>query len=277
MRKTTKDRPKEFFFPDIASIIPEKQLAGIGAIILAFNELEATLDQFLFIVTDLDSSLMWEISTRLGGLEHKIAIIKKGVEGILDLSEQAEFYVLFGEDWFRKIKVVRDCLAHLRHLNINNNVGQILKVSNDLKVFNVLAAPDVLDKAYQHLIAFHREIHSILQLVSNIKLLRRIGPDGSKKEQCELAISDCKLKIQQFRTYRQSLPPIPECPSEAELHEAEIQVQQAPLAMTMSALGQWELPPHFRQRNFSPALWNALNIQEVPLPLRESESTTKEE
>lgn len=63
---------------DIKKEIPERQLAAIGALALAFNEVEAALDRLFFVVTELTEPLQLEVSTRIGGLDGKRPITKKG-------------------------------------------------------------------------------------------------------------------------------------------------------------------------------------------------------
>ena len=267
MRKTRKEKPPLIFSPDIKTRIPEKQLAGIGAIILAFNELEATFDQFIFIVTGIEGDLRWEVSSRISGLEAKVAIIKKGVADTLDDAEKRALDISFGAHCYEKIKTVRDSLAHLRHLNIGDDIGLLLKVSKDLKVFDVLARQDVLDITYAQLVSFHREIFTTLRLVSNIKLLKKVEPGDPKNEQYEQRIQECRDLIHRHRKYRLSLPPIPEFPSESELREAEIRVQQSQLALTMASLGQWLIPP--LPEKYSAAASSSTAVVLPPLPLRE--------
>jgi transposase-like protein len=72
---------------NIKEEVPEKQLSAIGALALAFNEVEANLDRLFFEVTGLDEHLQLEVSTRIGGIDGKLAIIKRGAEKILDNAE----------------------------------------------------------------------------------------------------------------------------------------------------------------------------------------------
>ncbi len=270
MKQKTKSAPKNSFNPDVKTFIPEWQLAAIAAIILAFNELEATIDQFFFLATELDSSIMWDVSTRIGGYEGKIAIIKKAIVGILEATEWTNFAEAIGAGCYGAIKEVRDALAHVRHLNIQNNVGQMLKKNKDADAINVLVSKDVLEKAYAILVSLNREIHGTLVLVANIKILKKLNTDDPEKEQRELAVRDSRAQVRQFRTYRLSLPPIPECPSESELHEAERQAQITHLMLTIPGLAQWHMTPHSQLRYHTPAIRNMLGIQSTPLPLMES-------
>ena len=97
MKKKTKANPNHEFSADIKRRISEKQLAGVGAVILAFNNLKSTFDQFVMTVTDLQGDLGWEVCARLSGLDAKIAVIKKGSADILQVDEHKQLLMLLGE------------------------------------------------------------------------------------------------------------------------------------------------------------------------------------
>ena len=67
---------------EIEKDLSQKQLALIGSVALAFNEVEKYIDLLFFIVTDLSGELQYEVSTRIGGLDGKCAIIRKGAEAL---------------------------------------------------------------------------------------------------------------------------------------------------------------------------------------------------
>jgi hypothetical protein len=131
---------------NIKEEVPEKQLSAIGALALAFNEVEANLDRLFFEVTGLDEHLQLEVSTRIGGIDGKLAIIKRGAEKILDNAEFVQLSEMLGKGVFENLKIYRDCVIHARHLNVSTGVG--VKVDRQAQVFDVLLSQNALDTAY---------------------------------------------------------------------------------------------------------------------------------
>jgi len=102
---------------DIKKEIPEKQLAAIGALALAFNEVEAALDRLFFVVTELTEPLQLEVSTRIGGLDGKRPITKKGAAQFLNAADLRQLAELLGDGVFGQLKDYRDGVIHARHVN----------------------------------------------------------------------------------------------------------------------------------------------------------------
>ena len=84
------NKPPEAIALDIKRDIPQKQLAAIGALALAYNEVEATIDKLFFASTDLPEHLQLEISTRIGGIDGTLEIIKTAAKKFLTETEQRQ-------------------------------------------------------------------------------------------------------------------------------------------------------------------------------------------
>lgn len=253
--------------------IPQKQLAAIGALALAFNEVEATLDRMFFLVTLLPEHLQWEVSTRIGGIDGKIEIIKRGAKPLLDESDWLTLTDALGENGFKLLKSYRDGVIHVRHLNAATSVG--IKVDSRAQLFDFLVRQDALEAGINLADALQRELGAANALLRTTTSLSNSVPDDPERASAEVLTIAFRAQFHKHRSARQALPPFPEFPSESELHAAEIQFQQAELTALMGSLGQnWELP---LRREFSPALWNALSTAEPPLPLREAQPKKLEE
>ena len=236
MREKTKAKPNHDFAADVKQLIPQPQLANIAAIILAFSDLETTLDQFVMTVKDLHGDPGWEFCAAQNR-DVKNAIIKTGVIGILSDNECEELSTILGDDWFGKLRTARNCLAHLRHLDVVTGTG-LMKVERTGDFYKVLATVDVLDAAYNQLLTLHREIYWTIRLVAMLKNVGRAGsgvPDKAFRDQW---ISDCRTKIKDFWSFRISLPAIPEFPPEADWRSAEADYRRAEMESTMRALRQ---------------------------------------
>lgn len=235
---------------DIKNEVPEKQLSAIGALALAFNEVEANLDRLFFEVTGLDEHLQLEVSTRIGGIDGKLAIIKRGAEKILDNAEWVQLTEMLGKGVFENLKTYRDCVIHARHLNVNTGVG--VKVDRQAQVFDVLLRQDALDAAYILLAALRREIAEAIPLIHGMKLLKEIAADDPKRAPFESVTANHRAQFQRYRTERLSLPAIPEFPSESELRAADFQAKQFQIAAMTGSFSM-----------------HGMHISDTPLPLKE--------
>ncbi len=254
---------------DIKRDIPEKQLASLGALALAFNEAQATLDGLFYVVTDLPEYLKLEVSTRIGGIDGTLAVVKIGAKPFLSKIELKQLEESLGNSWFSKMKIYRDGVIHCRHVNVVTNLG--VNVSRQAHVFEFLIRQDALDAAYNLLEILNRELRAFLNLIAANRFLATAGPDDSKKVQLEATSKAMSSEVLQHRIARLALPPFPEFPTELQLRQAEMEVQKAQLMLTMPGLRQWDMPPHFQQRLHSPALLNILGLNAPPLPLMESQ------
>ena len=231
---------------DIKKEIPETQLAAIGALALAFNEVEAALDRLFFVVTELTEPLRLEVSTRIGGLDGKVPIILKGASQFLNETELRQLQIILGEGVFGELKDYRDGVIHARHVNAIPGVG--VKVDRRAKVFDYLVEETSLNVAYNLLVAIRKEIDEAVTLVQGCKSLKQIASDDQDKSQFEAELAACRSRFQQCHTERLALPPLPAFPSESELRAADLQANTAQTAILMS----WYVPPHqnpYQQRN----------------------------
>jgi hypothetical protein len=254
---------------DIKKEIPERQLAAIGALALAFNEVEAALDRLFFVVTELTEPLQLEVSTRIGGLDGKRPITKKGAAQFLDAADLRQLEELLGDGVFGQLKDYRDGVIHARHVNAVTGVG--VKIDRRAKVFDYLVSRHALEAAYKILVAMRAELDEAVSLVQGIKELKQIGSDDPNRARLEAEIAACRSRFQNCCTERLALPPLPEFPSESELRTADFLAQQAHTASLMDFYQPWTTP-HFH-RQFSPAIWNY--ILSTPLPLAEEERKKK--
>jgi hypothetical protein len=251
---------------NIKAEIPSAQLAAIGALALAFNEVEATLDRLLFAVTRLEAHLQLEVSTRIAGIDGKLEIIKAGAKKILDAEMWLFLAEAFGENHFKKLKIYRDCVIHARHLN--PSVGTGVKVDSKAEVYDTLVRVDILDAAYSLLVVLRKEFSEITSLVLGTMALTASAADAPERAQIEVKIANCRAQALEHRTTRLALPPLPEYPSESELRQADA---HANIDQTEVLMHWWYEP--FSQP-YRPPFAHWLYHQpatDVPLPLEEAE------
>jgi len=76
---------------DIKADLTQEQLAAFGAAALAYNVLEDQIDALLFIVTRIPDWLFSEVSSRIHGLDGKVAIIQEAVSIQIDRATKKHF------------------------------------------------------------------------------------------------------------------------------------------------------------------------------------------
>ena len=132
-------------YADIKQIIKAEQLAAIGALALAFNEVEGTIDRLFFATTELSDQLQFEISTRMGGSTDRLVIVKIVAKQLLD-EQEMEFFQNCLSDGDRGFGTLSDCrngIIHVRNLSSATNVG--ITPTKHGEVFGRLVRMDLLE------------------------------------------------------------------------------------------------------------------------------------
>ena len=260
-RQSHKDTPHTII--DIKNEIPQTQLAALGALALAFNETEAALDRLFFAVTALSDTLQLEVSTRIGGLDGKIEIIKKGGEQFLADPELHQLQEALGDGVFGTLKDYRDGAIHVRHLNPRTGVGT--KVDRRARVFDYLIGETTLDVAYNLLIAVRKELDAVTTLVHGVRSLNSLSETDLNRSQLEVKLAAIRSQLQLCRTERLNLPQLPEFPAESELRQADLQANTAHTETLMKWYQQFSQP---MQPQPARSLWLSQTIG-VLSPLKE--------
>src|ERR1700721_819086 len=113
-RKVQGDTPTDVHGTgNVKADLTEKQLVAFGAAALAYNVLEDQIDALLFVATGISDWLFAEVSSRIHGLDGKIAIIQKAIEHSdlmpSDKKKLTEAVAAFGD-----FKKNRDTMIHAR-------------------------------------------------------------------------------------------------------------------------------------------------------------------
>jgi hypothetical protein len=78
-RKVSTRRETRNWSYDVRKDLTQAQLAGIGAVALAWNDAEAMYDLLLCVTLGLHHSLWRDVATRINGIDGKHAIIRKAI------------------------------------------------------------------------------------------------------------------------------------------------------------------------------------------------------
>lgn len=262
-------------YSDIKKIIKPEQLAAIGALALAFNELEGTIDRLFFTTTELSDQLQFEISTRMGGSTDRLVIVKIVAEQLLSSTEM-EFFNNCLTDNDRGFETLSDCrngIIHVRNLSSTTNVGITPNKRGD--VFGRLVRLDLLDAAYDLILAVNKQLQFTHFLIEAVRKLNTCKDDDPEKSQREEAVRAYRQSFLDSHTARLALPKLPKFPSESELLAAKNQHDLEFLTAISHAMIQWDVPPHLRKRGFSDSLWTMVGSPGFSLPLVTAEEEAK--
>jgi len=245
---------------DVRRDFSDEQLAALGAIALAYNNVEWQIDQLFFASV----SLKWlgsQVSARIS-VDGKLDIIKLGAEAMnLEIADREQLAEALGDAGFKRLKKYRDAAIHARPLNAA--VGTGIFMDRKAKLSEVLLSVEALQKLYTHLVALRFELQDGASLLTGMAELRKLPAGDPQRAPLEAGKS---LWVNQFRSHRArrtSLPPIPEFPTDAEFHAAHDQ-WQARLGELMGWFQEWPMPQ--RPTQMSAALRATLGSVEPILP-----------
>ena len=224
---------------DIKQDLSEKQLATIGALILAYNKLEDEIENMFSVVTGLKDQMLSEISSRITSIDIKLDIIKAGAKNFsADPKDQECLAELLGTAGFKLLKRYRDAVAHCKLINASIGIGLLFE--KQAKINEVLLSQPALDALYGHIVAMKFELQCATSMLIFSEIMNRDAADPERVSH-EAGNAENSARFQWYLIRRQSLPPIPEFPSESEFEAAQIQWQKA----RQVALMGWPL----QQRN----------------------------
>ena len=196
------------------------QLAAIGAVALAYNELEVAVDLLRSTVIALPHEAGNSVTR-----EAKIGSIAKGLANV-ELETEDQKQIKHALDVFQEFTIYRDAINHVRLMNLMS-VG-----NSDL---NLRKGKSV----YDHLIALEKELSSAAMLVQSLSVLKSRALVDLTRSSYTKGKRACTSQFRGYGTRRQAFPPMPWLPSESDLREVKTKWQQAQVAELMAWLTAW--------------------------------------
>jgi hypothetical protein len=205
---------------DIKLDLSAAQLEGIGLATIGYNYAEAQIDILLgaALGLDLDSSVERHVTTRINGVDGKIAIITFVAERLgIDDAIRRDIEDSLGDGVFKRFKKYRDAIIHARVLDAEMELGHV--VERQAKQSEVLLTTGALNLLYQHLNALRFELHELTMAffhkrVAVVEFMAM--KDAHKRPPYEAVFQEWIARFRDRRTKRQALPPLPEFPPERE-------------------------------------------------------------
>ncbi|SRR6266404_2131893 len=165
-RTITKRRARRVRSYDSRKDLSKDTLAGIGAVALAFNDLQAMLEILVCVCLDINPSIWREFCTRLGGIEDKIALIKFGFKNVFssapDIHEMTENTLASVSQY----KGYRDSIIHSRVIDIDAGIAEMTFRRN--KIEEILITEEALNSLYDHILVTIQEIRELISLMEAV-------------------------------------------------------------------------------------------------------------
>ena len=205
---------------DIRKDTKPSHLASIGAVTIAWNEIEALVDAVLGGAIDAPGMLRLEITSRINGFDGKTAIIKVAAKSHIGFPESICKMIEETCGVCERHKKFRDGIIHAHILDPDDPVAETSQRRGITD--EVLITEPALNALYDRLIAIRSELSEILSLIYVMKQRRNLqwrGIRGKPKLQIEQAILNGEARLRDRQKERQSLPPLPEFPKEPDQSE----------------------------------------------------------
>ena|ERR1700733_2448918 len=237
MKRPSKNRPLKRT-GDIRKDLTPNQLAWIGSVTLAFNEVETLLDLILSVCFSLGDATH-EVTSRINGIDGKIELAKIG---IAQLKANDEFRHLLaetlGENGFALLKKLRDRIIHARIIDAATAIAR--SPAQRGKFDEILLTEKSLEAVYERLEFTRLELSEADRIttwlwlnvfIEPIERISAISPVNRavaelRKSESESGIKGALSRYQQHQKDRLSLPPLPKFPDESELNAADARALQ---------------------------------------------------
>ena len=211
MKRAYTERKKVSKTGDIKLDLTTAQLAGIGAVALAYNYGETAIDRALGLALGIGYKLYLPLVTRINGMDGKIDLLKLAAKEFnLPTNLQSDFAETLG--YFATLKTYREGVIHARVLDADLGLGEVIE--RRARHSEVLLTETALDGLYAHLDAVSHELACWIVIWLKLRNLTLLDAGDPKRAQIEADLLDATALYQSHRNKRLSLPPLPEFPEE---------------------------------------------------------------
>jgi len=194
---------------DLRKNFTSKQLEAIGAVTIAWNEVEIFLDIALEEALWIPEAAWLHVSTRINGYDGKVAIIKElKREYLADLGEDTWNHITLSLDGLTECKGFRDAVIHARAYDVPEGIGALIRKRAAKE--QVLLTEPALNGLVDRLTALRLEFKQIVMLFDALRSLRLYYLQD--KSPLERSIQVYAARLQEHQTARRSLPPLPTFP-----------------------------------------------------------------
>ena len=214
---------------DIRKDLSQSQLAGIGSVTIAYNEVETLIDILLALSLKLHPSLPAALTSCINGVDGKVELLKVAYKALgANSSVMDALGECLGEGGFSLLKKYRDGVIHARVLDASIGIGRTIAKRG--KFDEILLTTEALDGIYVRLVSIREELMVFAMITSALlshaavvysgKLLKSDYPkiDRSVDKHKTDTEQDIQALLSRYRGHqknRLSLPPLPEFPDKS--------------------------------------------------------------
>lgn len=205
---------------DLRKDFGDERLIHVGAICLVWNLLEDSIDVVLVICLELLPPIWDHVTSRIHGIDGKIAIIKSALKNLRWASGK-QYEMIAGSLGAAELyKKYRDAVIHARVHDPSSPYAPSFKNKGD--TIEVLVSLDALQNLLQRIRIVQEELGHITHVMHGMALLRNrlLTQDLPEDERQQIAakVRDSLFRVQSLQKTRNKFPPLPEFPEELSTH-----------------------------------------------------------
>ncbi len=197
---------------DVRKDFSAEQLAGIGAVAMAWNEVEYLLDVMLYSALALPPLHWLDVVTRINGIEGKLELLRQCVARNRRIPAEARSIMKQSLDDAALYKTYRNAVIHARIYNFQSGIGQ--RIERQAKISQVMLMKAALDGFYDRLAMLRQELRGILAIFDILRCSQALHPVPVDLRKVQFS-PEAQAWISQVHTHqsqRQCLPPLPKFP-----------------------------------------------------------------
>lgn len=217
MRRKTTSQDHRWREYDIKKDIKPERLAAIGALNVAWNDIEGAIDVCTCLAMEAPYPLWLDLTSRINGLDGKFAIIKKSAREHIRFPEKVATAICATIEAIAEHKTFRDSVIHARIIDPDEDVAPA-NASKGTQ-YEVIVSQKALDSLFDRLSCLQNEIDDVLHLFHfRCVVLRasRTGQSGVAGDpdaaRALRSIPFYFAQLQEHQKHRQSLAPLPSFP-----------------------------------------------------------------
>jgi hypothetical protein len=148
---------------DIKKDLKAEQLQAIGAIMLAWNDIEGRLDHALSTALGLSPQIALDVTSRINGLDGKFAIIRKTLKYHLYFDDDVYNFIVQTLRTLEDYKRYRDGIAHAWIIHPTEIVAPSVRQRG--RLHEVLVSSGALSLFYEHLTVLQDEMGAVSNII----------------------------------------------------------------------------------------------------------------
>jgi hypothetical protein len=161
-RKVVTPRASRARAYDVRKDLSKESLAGIGAVALVWNDLQAMLEIMVCVCLDIFTNAWRELATRLGGIEDKIELSRVAFKSMFRWTPEL---LVATDDTLAAIaqyKGYRDTIIHSRVIDVEQGIAEMTFRRN--RVEEVLITEKALNSLYDHIFVTIQEVRELISV-----------------------------------------------------------------------------------------------------------------